>query len=151
MKSILPQKSVKPNLLSLIVTGIMSHMKYLGVLPPFGIRSRELRHTSWSCLLIRTMERVSNVAYNIVNGICKPVKDQYAPVYTTIGDGGNLEGLATNFTVINLTQFLNHYKCSSYNFAIFQPKLFNQLHCILLLMYENISFSLYYTHSKKVM
>ncbi|KAM2928075.1 hypothetical protein COP2_035357 [Malus domestica] len=55
MKSILPQKSVKPNLLSLIVTGIMSHMKYLGVLPPFGIRSRELRHTSWSCLLIRHM------------------------------------------------------------------------------------------------
>ncbi|KAM1151739.1 hypothetical protein ACFX13_035221 [Malus domestica] len=40
-------------------------------------------------------ERVSNVAYNIVNGLCKPVKDQYAPVYTTIGDGGNLEGLAT--------------------------------------------------------
>ncbi|KAM1482317.1 hypothetical protein ACFX1Q_034441 [Malus domestica] len=43
-------------------------------------------------------ERVSNVAYNIVNGICKPVKDQYAPVYITIGDGGNLEGLATNMT-----------------------------------------------------
>ncbi|KAM2275867.1 hypothetical protein ACFXTI_034369 [Malus domestica] len=37
MKSILPQKSVKPNLLSLIVTGIMSHMKYLGVLPPFDV------------------------------------------------------------------------------------------------------------------
>lgn len=43
-------------------------------------------------------ERVSNVAYNIVNGICKPVKDQSAPVYITIGDGGNLEGLATNMT-----------------------------------------------------
>ncbi|KAG5008004.1 hypothetical protein GLYMA_09G229200v4 [Glycine max] len=43
-------------------------------------------------------ERVSNVAYNIVNGLCAPVKDQSAPVYITIGDGGNLEGLATNMT-----------------------------------------------------
>ncbi|PNX55879.1 purple acid phosphatase, partial [Trifolium pratense] len=40
-------------------------------------------------------ERVSNIAYNIVNGICAPIKDQSAPVYITIGDGGNLEGLAT--------------------------------------------------------
>ncbi|PNX86025.1 purple acid phosphatase, partial [Trifolium pratense] len=40
-------------------------------------------------------ERVSNIAYNIVNGICAPVKDQSAPVYITIGDGGNIEGLAT--------------------------------------------------------
>lgn len=40
-------------------------------------------------------ERISNIAYNVVNGICVPVKDQSAPVYITIGDGGNLEGLAT--------------------------------------------------------
>jgi len=40
-------------------------------------------------------ERVSNIAYNIINGHCIPVKDQSAPVYITIGDGGNLEGLAT--------------------------------------------------------
>ncbi|KAL8189150.1 hypothetical protein R6Q57_028716 [Mikania cordata] len=39
-------------------------------------------------------ERVSNIAYNIVNGECTPVKDQSAPVYITIGDGGNIEGLA---------------------------------------------------------
>nr|GEU83793.1 purple acid phosphatase [Tanacetum cinerariifolium] len=43
-------------------------------------------------------ERVSNIAYNIVNGLSTPVKDQSAPVYITIGDGGNLEGLATNMT-----------------------------------------------------
>lgn len=43
-------------------------------------------------------ERVSNIAYNVVNGICSPVRDQSAPVYITIGDGGNLEGLATNMT-----------------------------------------------------
>ncbi|XP_056160933.1 purple acid phosphatase 2-like isoform X2 [Syzygium oleosum] len=43
-------------------------------------------------------ERVSNTAYNIVNGLCVPVHSQLAPVYITIGDGGNLEGLATNMT-----------------------------------------------------
>ncbi|XP_061352389.1 purple acid phosphatase-like [Gastrolobium bilobum] len=43
-------------------------------------------------------ERVSNVAYNVVNGLCTPVKDQSAPVYVNIGDGGNLEGLAANMT-----------------------------------------------------
>ncbi|XP_047327789.1 purple acid phosphatase 2-like [Impatiens glandulifera] len=43
-------------------------------------------------------ERISNVAYNVVNGICTPVKDMSAPVYITIGDGGNLEGLATNMS-----------------------------------------------------
>ncbi|KAK2446448.1 purple acid phosphatase [Trifolium repens] len=43
-------------------------------------------------------ERVSNIAYNIVNGMCRPINDQSAPVYITIGDGGNLEGLATAMT-----------------------------------------------------
>ncbi|KMT00389.1 hypothetical protein BVRB_9g216940 [Beta vulgaris subsp. vulgaris] len=42
--------------------------------------------------------RISNIGYNIINGECKPVEDQSAPVYITIGDGGNLEGLATNMT-----------------------------------------------------
>lgn len=42
-----------------------------------------------------TQERVSNVAYNIVNGLCSPTRDMNAPVYITIGDGGNIEGLAT--------------------------------------------------------
>ncbi|OIW14827.1 hypothetical protein TanjilG_17052 [Lupinus angustifolius] len=40
-------------------------------------------------------ERVSNIAYDVVNGKCKPIDDQSAPVYITVGDGGNLEGLAT--------------------------------------------------------
>ncbi|XP_076897541.1 purple acid phosphatase 2-like [Bidens hawaiensis] len=43
-------------------------------------------------------ERISNIAYNIVNGECTPVHDQSAPVYITIGDGGNTEGLANNMT-----------------------------------------------------
>ncbi|CAK9142057.1 unnamed protein product [Ilex paraguariensis] len=43
-------------------------------------------------------ERVSNIAYNIINGNCHPVSDQSAPVYITIGDGGNLEGLTASMT-----------------------------------------------------
>ncbi|XP_073045674.1 purple acid phosphatase 2-like [Primulina eburnea] len=43
-------------------------------------------------------ERISNIAYNVVNGLCTPVHDLSAPVYITIGDGGNIEGLAVNMT-----------------------------------------------------
>lgn len=43
-------------------------------------------------------ERVSNIAYNVVNGLCTPRSDQSAPVYITIGDGGNLEGLIKSMT-----------------------------------------------------
>ncbi|KAL3621277.1 prolyl aminopeptidase [Castilleja foliolosa] len=43
-------------------------------------------------------ERVSNTAYIIVNGICTPGIDQSAPVYITIGDGGNVEGLVKIMT-----------------------------------------------------
>uniref|UniRef100_A0A7N0V3Y6 Purple acid phosphatase n=1 Tax=Kalanchoe fedtschenkoi TaxID=63787 RepID=A0A7N0V3Y6_KALFE len=43
-------------------------------------------------------ERISNIAYNITNGICDPVRDESAPIYITIGDGGNIEGLATEMT-----------------------------------------------------
>ncbi|GAA0183579.1 phosphatase [Lithospermum erythrorhizon] len=42
-------------------------------------------------------ERVSNVAYNITNGVCCPVSDPSALVYITIGDGGNQEGLAAKY------------------------------------------------------
>ncbi|XP_022769089.1 purple acid phosphatase-like isoform X4 [Durio zibethinus] len=43
-------------------------------------------------------ERISNIAYNVVNGLCTPIRDPSAPVYITIGDGGNLEGLVTEMT-----------------------------------------------------
>lgn len=46
-----------------------------------------------------TQERVSNIAYNITNGLCTPISDQSAPVYVTIGDGGNLEGLVTEYVL----------------------------------------------------
>ncbi|KAJ9147019.1 hypothetical protein P3X46_029225 [Hevea brasiliensis] len=42
--------------------------------------------------------RISNVRYNITNGQSTPIKDTSAPVYITIGDGGNIEGLANSFT-----------------------------------------------------
>eukprot|EP00258_Populus_trichocarpa_P001589 XP_002300736.2 purple acid phosphatase 2 [Populus trichocarpa] len=42
--------------------------------------------------------RISNIAYRIVAGSCTPTRDESAPIYITIGDGGNLEGLATNMT-----------------------------------------------------
>ena len=42
--------------------------------------------------------RVSNVAYDVVNGKSTPARDAAAPVYVTIGDGGNIEGIADNFT-----------------------------------------------------
>ncbi|XP_043696272.1 purple acid phosphatase-like isoform X1 [Telopea speciosissima] len=43
-------------------------------------------------------ERISNIAYNITNGLCTPVSNPNAPVYITIGDGGNIEGLTTIMT-----------------------------------------------------
>ncbi|MCL7052339.1 hypothetical protein MKW94_029982 [Papaver nudicaule] len=65
-------------------------------------------------------ERVSNIAYNIVNGVCSPVNDQSAPVYITIGDGGNLEGLATNMT--EPQPKYSAYREASFGHAIFDIK-----------------------------
>lgn len=64
--------------------------------------------------------RISNIAYNIVNGRCKPVPDQSAPVYITIGDGGNLEGLATNMTEPQPSY--SAYREASFGHAIFDIK-----------------------------
>ncbi|KAJ4709073.1 Purple acid phosphatase [Melia azedarach] len=41
--------------------------------------------------------RVSNINYNISSGDRYPVSDKSAPVYITVGDGGNQEGLAGRF------------------------------------------------------
>lgn len=38
--------------------------------------------------------RISNINYNITNGDRFPIADKSAPVYITVGDGGNQEGLA---------------------------------------------------------
>lgn len=65
-------------------------------------------------------ERISNIAYNIVNGKCVPVRDQTAPVYITIGDGGNIEGLATNMTYPQPEY--SAYREASFGHAIFDIK-----------------------------
>lgn len=41
--------------------------------------------------------RISNVRYNVSSGDRFPVPDKSAPVYITVGDGGNQEGLAGRF------------------------------------------------------
>ena len=38
--------------------------------------------------------RISNIRYNVSSGDHYPVPDKLAPVYVTVGDGGNQEGLA---------------------------------------------------------
>ncbi|CAI9782702.1 unnamed protein product [Fraxinus pennsylvanica] len=43
-------------------------------------------------------ERISNIKYNVTNNLNNPVKDASAPVYITIGDGRNIEGIANNFS-----------------------------------------------------
>ena len=53
-----------------------------------------------------SQERISNIAYNIVNGNCTPIPNESAPVYITVGDGGNLEGLATGYHQLVLDAFI---------------------------------------------
>ncbi|KAH0918684.1 hypothetical protein HID58_026344 [Brassica napus] len=65
-------------------------------------------------------ERISNIAYTVVNGICSPVKDQSAPVYITIGDGGNIEGLTTKMT--EPQPKYSAYREASFGHAIFSIK-----------------------------
>ncbi|XP_043696041.1 purple acid phosphatase-like isoform X2 [Telopea speciosissima] len=64
-------------------------------------------------------ERVSNIAYNITNGLCTPIYDPNAPVYITIGDGGNIEGLA----VLQYPQpYYSAFREASYGHGIFSIK-----------------------------
>ncbi|XP_078437714.1 purple acid phosphatase 26 [Wolffia australiana] len=41
--------------------------------------------------------RISNIDYHVSDGEHYPVRDSSAPVYITVGDGGNQEGLAGSF------------------------------------------------------
>ncbi|CAI9096063.1 OLC1v1032132C1 [Oldenlandia corymbosa var. corymbosa] len=41
--------------------------------------------------------RISNINYNVSTGPCYPVPDKSAPIYITIGDGGNQEGIAGKY------------------------------------------------------
>ncbi|XP_021990153.1 bifunctional purple acid phosphatase 26 [Helianthus annuus] len=41
--------------------------------------------------------RISNIEYDVTGGVSYPVPDKSAPIYITVGDGGNQEGLASSF------------------------------------------------------
>ncbi|KAJ1698400.1 hypothetical protein LUZ63_006912 [Rhynchospora breviuscula] len=64
--------------------------------------------------------RISDIAYNIVNKNCTPVPNEDAPVYITIGDGGNIEGLAANMTEPQPSY--SAYREASFGHAIFEIK-----------------------------
>ncbi|CAN1290030.1 Bifunctional purple acid phosphatase 26 [Linum perenne] len=68
-------------------------------------RSASSRSLTSSCLVMLVMflilmskdYRISNIQYNVSSGDRYPVPDKSAPVYITVGDGGNQEGLASRF------------------------------------------------------
>ncbi|KAL4360450.1 hypothetical protein GQ457_04G001850 [Hibiscus cannabinus] len=65
-------------------------------------------------------ERVSDIASNVVNGICTTVKDKSAPVYITVGDGGNMDGLVYNMT--EPQPAFSAFRESSYGHAVLDIK-----------------------------
>ncbi|KAL4559405.1 hypothetical protein LXL04_031543 [Taraxacum kok-saghyz] len=65
-------------------------------------------------------ERVSNIAYDIENGRCSPRNDKFAPVYITIGDGGNQEGLL--YDMVDPQPGYSAYREPSYGHGIFDIK-----------------------------
>ncbi|GER26562.1 purple acid phosphatase [Striga asiatica] len=65
-------------------------------------------------------ERISNIAYNVVNKLCTPINDDSAPVYITIGDGGNQEGLVKEMTEPQPSY--SAYREASFGHAIFDIK-----------------------------
>ena len=60
--------------------------------------------------------RISNIHYNVTSGERYPVPDKSAPVYITVGDGGNQEGLAGRWVelhdLVNLFSLINFLKYS---------------------------------------
>lgn len=69
---------------------------------------------------------VSNTQYDIVNGLCTPVYNASSPTYVTIGDGGNIEGLAGIFT--QPQPAYSAYREASFGHAEFQ--IFNRTHAM---------------------
>ncbi|XP_058210405.1 purple acid phosphatase 10-like [Rhododendron vialii] len=67
-------------------------------------------------------ERYSNIAYNITNGLCTLVKNTSAPVYITIDDGGNIEGLLNTEAQPSNSAFRE----ASFGHGVFEIK--NQTH-----------------------
>ncbi|KAG6509293.1 hypothetical protein ZIOFF_034686 [Zingiber officinale] len=57
---------------------------------------------------------------SVVNGKCEPVLDGSAPVYVTIGDGGNIEGPANNMTEPQPSY--SAFREASFGHAVFEIK-----------------------------
>ncbi|KAA3488905.1 Purple acid phosphatase 10 isoform 2 [Gossypium australe] len=79
--------------------------------------------TPWLIVLCTAqfiLKRISNIAYNIVNGMCTPVDDQSAPVYITIGDGGNHDGPAIG--MVEPQPSFSAYRKASFGHGIFDIK-----------------------------
>ncbi|GJN38932.1 hypothetical protein PR202_gb28013 [Eleusine coracana subsp. coracana] len=70
--------------------------------------------------------RISNVNYNITSGNRYPVPNKSAPVYITVGDGGNQEGLASRF--YDPQPDYSAFREASYGHSILQLK--NRTHAI---------------------
>ncbi|KAL0802889.1 hypothetical protein Bca101_058065 [Brassica carinata] len=71
-------------------------------------------------------ERVSNIKYNITDGLSSPVKDPSAPIYITIGDGGNIEGIANDYTYPQPSY--SAYREASFGHALLEIK--NRTHAL---------------------
>ncbi|CAH8385039.1 unnamed protein product [Eruca vesicaria subsp. sativa] len=71
-------------------------------------------------------ERVSNIKYNITDGLSSPVKNPSAPIYITIGDGGNIEGIANDYTYPQPSY--SAYREASFGHALLEIK--NRTHAL---------------------
>ncbi|KAK4757223.1 hypothetical protein SAY87_007350 [Trapa incisa] len=65
-------------------------------------------------------ERISNIDYNITDGLSFPKRNPDAPVYITMGDGGNIEGLAYSMT--QPQPAYSAYREASFGHGIFDIK-----------------------------
>ncbi|KAM3376970.1 purple acid phosphatase 2-like [Capsicum galapagoense] len=85
-----------------------------------GTQSRELLHISSFYQHTPQLKRISNIEYKLINGKCTPLNNPSAPVYITVGDGGNIEGLTTQMTEPQPNY--SAYRESSFGHAIMDIK-----------------------------
>jgi hypothetical protein len=69
---------------------------------------------------------VSNILYNVTNGLCTLQLNPQAPTYIVIGDGGNQEGLASKYTEPQPN--FSAYREASFGHGLFDIK--NRTHAI---------------------
>ncbi|ESQ45936.1 hypothetical protein EUTSA_v10011037mg [Eutrema salsugineum] len=67
----------------------------------------------------RISECIFNISYNITDGLSPLVKNPFAPIYITIGHGGNIEGIANDYSL---------YRDMSFGHAMLEMK--NMTHAL---------------------